>query len=122
MVRKSGLSLFLTFIAVMIFAADFASAQQLQISGYVKDETGEALIGAGVVTADGKSGTVTDVNGHYTIVVGEADKILRFSSISRTSFIFNSGFLLCNNSLIASLPKITDPAKKTAVNKAFSSC
>lgn len=82
MVRKSGLSLFLTFIAVMIFAADFASAQQLQISGYVKDETGEALIGAGVVTADGKSGTVTDVNGHYTIVVGEADKILRFSSIS----------------------------------------
>lgn len=57
-------------------------AQQQKITGTVRDENGEVLFGAGVLTADGKKGTVTDMNGNYTITVDAADKILQFSYIS----------------------------------------
>ena len=56
-------------------------AQQV-ITGTVRDENGEIMFGAGVVTADGKKGTVTDMNGCYSISVTPSDKILRFSFIS----------------------------------------
>lgn len=57
-------------------------AQQQKITGTVRDENGEVLFGAGVLTADGKKGTVTDMNGNYTITIDAADKILQFSYIS----------------------------------------
>ena len=51
------------------------------ITGKVVDETGEPLIGAGVVTADGKRGAVTDLDGKYTVTLDKSDKTLKYSFI-----------------------------------------
>lgn len=59
-----------------------AAAQTLKISGTVKDENGEPLIGAGVSTSDGKTGVVTDMEGKYSITVPASTAILKFSYLS----------------------------------------
>lgn len=55
------------------------------ISGKVLDENGEPLIGAGVLSKDGKRGTVTDVNGKYSITLLNSDEVLIFSFIGYSS-------------------------------------
>lgn len=67
---------------VMLLSGLPAFAQNTTITGVVRDENGEALIGAGVVTADGKKGTVTDINGFYSLTVGPKDAILVYSFIA----------------------------------------
>ncbi len=47
-----------------------AVQQQTSVSGIVRDNTGEPLIGVSVVTKNNtRTGAVTDMNGHYTISV-----------------------------------------------------
>ena len=79
--KTGGKYFFLLFPLFLLLNSSTAFAQQ-KISGTVKDENGEAMFGAGVLTADGKKGTVTDMNGNYTISIAPSDKILRFSFIS----------------------------------------
>ena len=79
------------FLSAFLLSGIDAFAQDMQIKGTVKDENGEALFGAGVLTADGKRGTVTDMNGNYTISVSSQDKILRFSFISYETQEVNIG-------------------------------
>ena len=55
------------------------------IKGKVVDETGEAMIGAGVMSADGKRGVVTDLDGNYSFPVIPGDRKLVFSFIGYTS-------------------------------------
>nr|WKN35741.1 TonB-dependent receptor [Tunicatimonas sp. TK19036] len=58
-----------------------AIAQQ-QVSGTVKDlSTGEALPGVNILIKNTSQGTVTDVDGNFTLQVSEDDAILVFSSI-----------------------------------------
>lgn len=59
----------------------FASGQGLTISGLVSDKEGQALPGVAVVVQGTNTGTVTDVNGHYSITVPSAKSILTFSII-----------------------------------------
>lgn len=62
----------------------FAAYAQVKITGTVKDSKGEPLIGAAVML-EGKStvGTVTDVDGSYTLTIPSAkDAVLTASSIS----------------------------------------
>ena len=74
----------LLLLVALIFSSISAFAQSASsriITGKVVDENGEPLIGAGVVTADGKRGAVTDLDGKYTVTVLESDKILKYSFI-----------------------------------------
>ena len=43
------------------------------VTGKVTDETGEPLIGAGVTSKDGSKGTVTDLDGRYSISLSDND-------------------------------------------------
>ena len=75
----------LLLLVALIFSSISAFAQSVGggriITGKVVDEIGEPLIGAGVVTADGKRGAVTDLDGKYTVTVLGSDKILKYSFI-----------------------------------------
>lgn len=55
-----------------------AMAQNIQISGVVKDVVGDPLIGVSVLVKGGTKGTSTDYNGFYTISA-PADGTLVFS-------------------------------------------
>ena len=57
-------------LALVIGMAGFAAAQQ-SISGTITDETGEPLIGASILVAGTTTGTVTDIDGAFTLNVPE---------------------------------------------------
>ncbi|MEN8115466.1 MAG: TonB-dependent receptor [Bacteroidota bacterium] len=63
------------------FREGIVSQQQKSISGKVTDEKGEPLPGATVVVKGTTQGTVTDVDGNYTITNIPGDAILEFSFI-----------------------------------------
>ena len=52
----------------------------IAVSGRVTDETGQPMIGAGVVQKGTTNGTVTDLDGSYSITVPNG-AILEFSSV-----------------------------------------
>ena len=55
---------------------------QTKVSGTViSSEDGEPLIGASVKIVGTNTGTVTDVNGHFTLEVQKANAMLEFSYI-----------------------------------------
>lgn len=73
----------IVFILLSLLLSTFvASAQVLDIEGTVLDTEGETVIGAAVLVAGsgGKVGTVTDLNGKYTIRAKKND-VLVFSAI-----------------------------------------
>lgn len=69
---------------------------QRQITGRVMDATGELLIGVNVVEVGTTNGTVTDINGTYTIVVTTQNPVLKFTYIGfqeREVRVGNQGIL-----------------------------
>ena len=58
---KMALMLFMS----MMWMTGFA--QTAPVEGFVKDASGEPLIGVTVSVAGSKTGTVTDVNGRFTM-------------------------------------------------------
>ena len=64
----------LMFLSVPIFA-------QMQVSGTVKDNTGELLPGVTIVVKGTSQGTVTDIDGSYSLSVPDAQSILVFSFV-----------------------------------------
>ena len=77
--------LFLMFI--LVFVSMSAYAQSLTVTGKVIDSEGYEVIG-GSVTIKGAAGvgTVTDVNGNYSLKVNDASKdVLVFSYVGMTS-------------------------------------
>ena len=46
---------------------------QIKVEGNVFDENDIPLIGVSVVTEGGKTGAITDVNGHFSIMVPNAN-------------------------------------------------
>lgn len=69
-------------LALVIFCSMSISlsAQKVNITGNVKDELGEALIGASIKEVGTSNGTVTDVDGNFSLSV-EANGSLEFSYI-----------------------------------------
>lgn len=53
---------------VLLFIGTIAFAQS-KVTGTVKDSGGEPLIGVSVVEVGTSNGTVTDINGNYTLNV-----------------------------------------------------
>ena len=60
---------------------DLIVQQQKTVSGTVRDETGQALPGVSVVVKGTTQGTVTDINGEYSISNVPEDAILVFSFV-----------------------------------------
>lgn len=65
-------------LALVLFGAGFALAQRT-VTGTVTDESGESLIGASILVKGTTSGTVTDLDGNYSLSVPDASSILIFS-------------------------------------------
>ncbi len=62
--------------------ATTSSTGKYKISGVVKDESGEPIIGASVKERGTKNATITDLNGNFTIEVSNTGSPLEFSYIS----------------------------------------
>jgi len=60
-------------------------AQELRLTGKVLDEMGEALPGASIIVKGTKKGTVSDLNGQFSITVLKNEKILIVSFIGYIS-------------------------------------
>ena len=70
-----------TCLLLTLFLITQAQAQ-IKITGTVTDETKETVIGANVIVKDNPSiGTITDVNGKYTIEVPDTKATLVFSPL-----------------------------------------
>lgn len=52
---------------IALFASIGSTAQNAKITGTVKDNTGEAVIGANVTVKGGTGGTITDIDGHFSL-------------------------------------------------------
>jgi len=63
--QKSLFSRLLIMLAVVFFALDVSA--QTTMKGHVKDETGEAIIGASVKVKGTSNGTVTDFDGNFNL-------------------------------------------------------
>ena len=69
-------------VVSMICLISFA---QSTVTGVVKDKTGEPVVGASVIIKGTSTGTVTDINGNFSIPKVNAKDVLTFSSIGFTS-------------------------------------
>ena len=65
----------------MLFFSFLSYAQSLTVSGIVQDESGYALPGVAVAIQGTLQGTITDVEGRYTITVDDPNSVLTFSFI-----------------------------------------
>ena len=63
--QKKNCYRLLMMLAVVFFALDVSA--QATISGHVKDETGEGVIGASVMVKGTSNGTVTDFDGNFSL-------------------------------------------------------
>ena len=77
MQRKKALSSFIHWrvgiLSVLIsFCMTAAFAQQSTVKGKVLDETGQPIIGANVVEKGTTNGTITDLDGNFTLTVPNA--------------------------------------------------
>ena len=69
------------FLLLMTLCFATVHAQITKITGYVKDQSGEPLIGVNVMEKGSANGTVTDLNGYYSIAVKSSAAVLHFSYI-----------------------------------------
>lgn len=67
-----------------LYAAPTATDQEIQIKGKVIDALNEGMPGVNVLIKGTSRGTITDVNGNYTIAVANKNAILIFSFIGYT--------------------------------------
>ena len=76
--------------AVFIAIGSAAFAQQTDVSGTVKDEAGEAIIGASVTEEGTKNATVTDFDGNFRLKTAQGAK-LKISYIGYKTATVNAG-------------------------------
>jgi len=67
-----------TLLVALLFLCLQANAQ-FQVSGTVSDEAGETLIGVSILVKGTTRGTISDIDGNYTIDVPGSSAILEFS-------------------------------------------
>ena len=68
-------------ILVGLLVTMTASAQQFTVKGTVKDMAGEPIIGANVMIKGTTNGTITDINGGYSVTGVSASSVLVYSFI-----------------------------------------
>lgn len=65
--------------AVFLACSLTVSAQSVALTGIVKDVFGEGIIGANVVEKGTTNGTVTDLDGNFSLTVSGEDAVLTIS-------------------------------------------
>ena len=66
---------------VLFSAGAFAQGSRVTVSGTVLDQTGEPVVGAGVVVAGTSNGTLTGIDGTYTLKDVAPNAVLTFQTI-----------------------------------------
>jgi len=100
LVRKKGLE---------IETTDLSIVQQRQVRGQVTDEQGEPLVGVSVKIKGTTVGTVTDVNGQYTISVPEGSASLVLSYVGfQTQEVLITGQAQLETVLVEDLAKLEE--------------
>lgn len=66
-------------------STELSSQKQISISGSVTDEQGNPIPGVNIIEAGTTNGTITDVNGSYSISVENESSVLKFSFMGYTS-------------------------------------
>jgi TonB-linked SusC/RagA family outer membrane protein len=67
--------------AFLFSACCMGAIAQTAVTGKVQDSSGEPLTGVSVSVAGSKTGTVTDIDGMYSLNVPDAESVLKFSYI-----------------------------------------
>jgi TonB-linked SusC/RagA family outer membrane protein len=67
--------------SILLCCAATVAAQNVTVSGVITDESGEALIGVNVQVKGTTQGTITDVDGKYSVPVPGAQSVLVFSYV-----------------------------------------
>jgi len=81
--RRNGITKFL--FLLMFFCFTLLSYGQTNVTGKVTDSKGETLIGVNVIIKGTQQGTITDINGNFTLSVPSANSTLEFSYIGYKS-------------------------------------
>ncbi len=82
--KKQILSNFL--LLILLFSVSWKTmAQSRTISGKVSDDKGEALVGVNIILKETNKGTMTNIDGKYSISVAGASSQLLFTSIGYDS-------------------------------------
>lgn len=75
----------LTLLCLMFLCTLNAVAQQLNVTGSVKDALGEYIIGASVLVKGTTNGTITDIDGNFSVSGVEKGSVLEISYIGYVS-------------------------------------
>lgn len=84
------------FICLLILLAFGANAQQnnlYTLKGHVYDHTGEGVIGANIKVKDATTGTITDIDGNFSLLIAkkECDLIVSYIGFSTKTVHLKSG-------------------------------
>ncbi|HNG89201.1 MAG TPA: carboxypeptidase-like regulatory domain-containing protein, partial [Saprospiraceae bacterium] len=111
----------------MLLLTAFAAQAQFRATGIVTDaDSGDPLIGATVAVKGGKTGTVTDVNGAFTLSVNERSAVLVFSytgynSVERTVDAGNSVTNVALSSSSSSLDEVVVTGLASSIKRSNAS-
>ncbi|MBP5538854.1 MAG: TonB-dependent receptor [Bacteroidales bacterium] len=102
------------FLSILLLLPAFlVSAQEMKVTGLVRDENGDPLIGASVLITGSNQGVITDENGRYSILIDASTRILSFSYIGYvTQDIAVGGRYVINVDL---LPDVTNALNEVVV-------
>ena len=99
----------LMFISPPLRASPQQGSQSQTVTGTVTSDNGETLPGASIILKGTSTGTVTDVNGDYTIDLPDKDAILVFSSIGYiTQEIAASGRSVINVTMVEDVQRLEE--------------
>ena len=65
---------------------DVLQQEKRNIKGTVRDEAGEPLIGVSITVSNAMTGTITDANGNYSILITGGEAELKFSYVGYQSY------------------------------------
>lgn len=81
-IRMRGVLTRLLMVVVLVCSAGFLKAQQQRmLQGVIVDQSGETLPGVNVVKKGSTTGTVTDLNGHFSLPTSGASEIIVFTYV-----------------------------------------
>lgn len=89
MKRTKLLSFRVIMLSLMTLMTFSLFAQRITVSGTVTDDTGMPVIGATIIVVNETTrGTVTDIDGNYTLSNVPADGSIRFSYVGRRNRLY----------------------------------
>ena len=81
----------LTLLLFSLFTVSFTAVAQMKVTGVVKDNTGETVIGATVREQGSSEGTVSDLDGNFAITVKSKSSVLEISYVGCKTQIIKVG-------------------------------